>query len=529
VRGVRLTVAVAVAALALAAPPAARAATDASLAMVSDPGAFVGGGQPRYFTERTADFRIQGDTGEVNVYVDAHDGRRYVHLDLAAPPDENLRRGVYERAQRSPFNDAGRPGLAVGADHHGCNRVSGRFEVKDIGVDSRGRVNRLWVVFEHHCEGGPRAVFGELRIGRPPGSAPATAAPAVARWPSIDPGRDMTPTPVTIEARRALAVRGLGVVGRDRGDFSVASQDCTGRTLRAGGSCRAIVDFRPAGIGTRRAALRITDTKGRRREVALEGFVHGGRTRLQVQSEPGDPVGDGRPWAYTSDDAVIQAGGTKAYASASVHGDNDDYWFLEFGPSEATVLAPGRYPDAGDDVLHDTRHYLNVDRDGTRCDEQAGEFTVSEITFHPDGGLKTFGASFEQRCEGSQPPLRGLFEFRAGDTVERAPWMVSRNPGPVKVAGPCAKHYRGDNVNGLRGTKAADVIGGHTVFSDAILAGAGNDRLYGREQDDCLDGGPGDDRLDGGPGRDVLDCGSGRDSARVTKGDRVRDCERVIR
>lgn len=511
-RGVRLTIGIALAALALAAPSAASAAADASLAMVSDPGAFVGGGTPRFFNEKTADFRIQGDTGEVNVFVDADDGRRHVHLDFAAPPDENLRRGVYERAQRSPFNDEGRPGLAVGADHHGCNRVTGRFEVKDIGVDSRGRVNRLWVVFEHHCEGGSRAVFGELRIGQPPGSAPAAPAPAVARWPSIDPGRDMTPTPVTIEARRALAVRGLGVVGRDRGDFSVAGQDCTGRTLRAGGSCRAIVNFRPAGIGTRRAALRITDTKGRRREVALEGFVHGGRTRLQVQSEPGDPVGAGREWSYTSDDAVISAGGTKDYVNAAVHGDNDDYWFLEFAPAETTV-----------------GHHLKVEREDTRCDEPAGEFTVSEITFHPDGGLKTFGASFEQRCEGSQPPLRGLFEYRAGDTVERAPWMVSRNPAPVKVAGPCATHYRGDNVNGLRGTKAADTIGGHTVFSDAILAGRGNDRAFGREQDDCIDGGPGDDHLDGGPGRDVLDCGSGRDSVRVTKGDRVRNCERVIR
>lgn len=31
------------------------------------------------------------------------------------------------------------------------------------------------------------------------------------------------------------------------------------------------------------------------------------------------------------------------------------------------------------------------------------------------------------------------------------------------------------------------------------------------------------------PGRDILDCGAGRDVGEVSRADRVRDCERVMR
>jgi Ca2+-binding RTX toxin-like protein len=87
-----------------------------------------------------------------------------------------------------------------------------------------------------------------------------------------------------------------------------------------------------------------------------------------------------------------------------------------------------------------------------------------------------------------------------------------------------------------------------SALSEYLVAGPGNDRVYGRGGADCLVGdgghdllnggagadvllgGPGNDTLIGGPGADRLDCGPGRrDVARVDGADMVRGCERLIR
>jgi hypothetical protein len=526
----RSSVAVAWLAALLTLPPAAPAAPDATVVAISDPGDYIGAGTPRLFTEDTAKVFVVGDSGEIDVRFHARTGDSHMSVGFAAPDDENLARGVYERAQRVPFMDDGRPGLDVDADYRGCNKLAGRFEVRDIGLSSRGEVDRLWVVFEQHCEGGPPALFGELRMGQPAVRAPMAASPTIVRWPAIDPGRKSTAAPVAIEARRDVKVSKVSVVGSDRHDFAIAGDGCSGQSLRAGRSCQVVMRFQPTATGTRVATLRVIDSKGRRRDVVLEGFVYGGRTRLLVQSEPGDPVGAGRDWSYSSANATITANGTKSYVTASAFGDDDEeLWELAFGSPRSGSLAPGPYPDAENQIFSDTHPYIEIGRyDAHGCSGPSGAFTIGQIAFHPDGGLKQLAATFEQRCAGQSAALRGLVEFRAGDTVKPARWMVPYpDRPPVAIKGTCAAHHAVYNVNGLRGTKVGDRIGGSRFFSDAILAGAGDDVAYGREMDDCIDGGPGNDHLDGGPGRDVLDCGPGRDSVRVTKGDRTKNCERV--
>jgi hypothetical protein len=148
--------------------------------------------------------------------------------------------------------------------------------------------------------------------------------------------------------------------------------------------------------------------------------------------------------------------------------------------------------------------------------------------------------------------------------------------------GPCGTEQLGSaRADRLVGTAGGDrLVGGagHDVLAglagiDCLLGGAGNDRLSGGDGDDRLEGsagldalsggrgddvlsgGSGRDRLEGGPGSDVLrggpaydvvrggagddrvdvrggqpdtvDCGPGRDLARVSRSDRVRNCERV--
>ena len=129
-----------------------------------------------------------------------------------------------------------------------------------------------------------------------------------------------------------------------------------------------------------------------------------------------------------------------------------------------------------------------------------------------------------------------------GTDPQPVPAPQARRPAS---AGPCGA-ARSSHAQIVRGTEHGDDLRGASGPT-IIVAGAGRDRLRGRSRDDCLDGGSGDDVLDGGRGadrlfggggddvliggrgRDVLDCGPGSDVAHVTRGDRVRGCERVVR
>jgi hypothetical protein len=106
-------------------------------------------------------------------------------------------------AQRAPFREAGRPGIDISGDGRGCNTIEGLFEVKAFDVAADGTLQRLWIVYEQHCEGGESALFGEVRIGVavPDG---ALVAPGIVRWPASDVGRAGAAVPVTVVAAQAL-------------------------------------------------------------------------------------------------------------------------------------------------------------------------------------------------------------------------------------------------------------------------------------------------------------------------------------
>ncbi len=117
------------------------------------------------------------------------------------------------------------------------------------------------------------------------GTAPAVAADTTVRDSDPGPERDPTGTatfvlaaepssltirnqplgttsaPSTVTVRNqgtALAVLSrVSLLGAHAGDFAVGSDECGGRTLLAGGSCRIAVTFRPTDVGTRSATLEV--------------------------------------------------------------------------------------------------------------------------------------------------------------------------------------------------------------------------------------------------------------------------------
>ncbi len=407
--------------LALVAPAGAAAATPASVTMFSESGDYIGGG-----VQRTFDTSVAGDL--VSTSVDAAGQSLGVSVSGGpygdsygmsfVAPSGPLAPGVYTGAQRSPFREPGRPGMEITGDGRGCNTLSGSFEVRDLARAADGSVERAWVVYEQHCDGGP-ALFGEVRVGAPAAAGPRTA-PTLVRWPALDVNGGGQAVPVTVWP--SVAITEVAVVGEAAADFVVRVNDCTG----AAAVCEVWVRFLPLTPGTRRAWLRLTDAAGGRTDVPLQGFAYGGETGLTMTGDPGDYIGAGRTWTY-GPESRISGGGSRSGMHFSIDGANGDWWYLDFVPADGDVLAPGTYNGATRYPFNGTGPGLSISGEGRGCNQLSGSFTVNELTFS-GSAVKSVSISFEQHCEHAAPALRGTIKVRAGDRTTPAPWMVGGSP-----------------------------------------------------------------------------------------------------
>ncbi len=377
--------------------------------MVSESGDYIGGGSSLLWYSGRDSVSVGGWSSVVNVGVSGGGGS--YSLTFAAPSGQALKPGVYNGAQRYPFADAGRPSMDISGEGRGCNVISGRFTVLDIAPD----LNRLWIVYEQHCEGGLSALFGEVRINEPRDSN-LLVAPSRIAWPAAYPGVAVRPVPVNLVNTGAtnVAIESVSVVAGGA-DFSVLGNTCS--SIRPGERCTIYVGFTPSIRGTRLGELRITDsTPAGSHNVPLSGSGIAGRTSWDMHSQAGDYIGGGADYHYTPQaGATITGHGNESYASFSVS-SGDDWWFADFEASSGHLLLPGttftgatRYP------FNSTGAGLDVSGNGRGCNELTGKFTVNEATFDGSGALKSFAVDFEQHCEGNSPALTGSIAWRASD------------------------------------------------------------------------------------------------------------------
>lgn len=567
-------------AVGLVAPAAARASAESSLTMFND--------RPDPALETTftpQDSSVTASTmfsGGAKVEARRSGSQDLYSVDFTGPSDAPLHTGVYDDAVEIGTDPPqGRPGIAFYRPDGRCADMRGRFEVRDIARRADGSIERLWVVYEVRCvtelESGGFATFGEVRVGMPGPAGPATSTPAVARWPQNYPAQPRSVVPVTVSASAEARIGTVSVAGRDASDYAVAQDGCSGTTLPGGGSCQVLVSFKPSAAATRQAILRIPGA----RDVQLQGWEPGGVTRVRLHGVPNDGVTRGRELDFTPPSSTFRIRGKPFSATIFVVDPSGQQWEGDFAAGCDRPLAPGRYTGV-------TRYPFRCDAptmDVTGpygCNGLTGEFTVRDARFDPDGRPTILGVDFKMKCNGDEyAEFSGSFDFRAGDTVPPAPWMVDGagpsslpgdpEPAPGGTAGPSAP-LGGPGAGGpagaparraasesgrcarrtfrtrrlLLGTTLDDrLLGGPRA--ERLIAGAGRDRLSGGRGADCLDGGAGPDRLDGGAGRDVLiggagddvlrggagadvlDCGPGRDVAYADLRERTRGCERVVR
>lgn len=383
-------------------PAAAEAAPGATtfVTMVGDGGDYISGGASRVWTDPgDVSYSLTSTRAVVSVPgLDTDFG-----FELTAPTGKSLAVGQYDGATR--FADTRHAGIDISGDGRGCNETTGRFTVLDVDTAQ----DRLWVVYEQHCEGDVPAVFGEIRINEPGGDSDLLVAPGRVAWPDTYPGVAARPVPVNLVNTSTAPVTVTQATITGSQSFTIVSNGCG--VIAPGELCRVYVGFTPSGAGSRSALLTIRDsTRARTHTVPLTGVGIGGHTTWAMNSQSGDYVGQGHAWSYAPGNATFRLQGNESHVRVYT-----EKWDADFKADSGHLLLPGtvfkgatRYP-----FSTASEPGLNVDGMGRGCNKLTGSFTVQQATYDAAGNVKTFAATFEQHCEGVSSALFGSVAYRA--------------------------------------------------------------------------------------------------------------------
>jgi hypothetical protein len=409
-------------------PPAHAASSVAGfVTMYSDPNESIGIGKPRlFYSPGNAAISVWGDTSYLTVSMSGGTLGDSFMMNFAAPIGQTLHAGAYLRVQRAAFRTADYAGMDIFGSGRGCNKVSGRFDVKDIQTSANGEITALWLTYEQHCEGWVPALFGEVRIG---GDAPSGFYLASGRlwWPDTMLGASANTVPVWAINGGAGGARVSSVVvnGLHASDFPVRSDGCVAQTIQVGKMCQVLVQFVPSVAGPRVASLTLKLGNGASNTSSLDGAGIGGTTYLDLHSDQGDWVGRGGDYSYGPSNAeFFIRGAVPSAVDWIVTGNDGERVAAIFSAPPGEALVPGTtYSGALRYGWNGSAPGMDVSMSGHGCNTLTGQFTVTDISFDPvDGSLQFLGIDFEQHCEGATPALHGSFRYRvpSGDVIPPA-------------------------------------------------------------------------------------------------------------
>jgi len=417
----------------------------------SQPGDYVGGGTIQTYTPSDGTFMVQGTSAGIQVAFYTSSYSSFWYLDFGPPVGKTLAKGVYEGAQGVA---SGTPTLQVFGDGRGCNTDSGRFLISDLAFNSDGSIKRLAVDFEQHCESAPPALFGSVRFNS---SVSAVSRVSVADGTVLKGEAGSNDGNVTL----SLSLPSTGVV-----KVSYETSDGTASRNRDYSSASGTVQFQP-GVTSQVVAIPILGNRTAR----------GNRTfQVQLSSAKGAPIGDGTGTITIQDPNVpmtalamssqqgdyIGGGQTLLFTSAtssitpSRNYDNGvslttpagGYWSADFSAPGNVALVPGAYEGAQRFPFQTFgAPGLSVDGNGRGCNTLTGRFVVDTAAYTTSGSVQSFGAEFEQHCEGAIPALFGavainsiLRQVSVSNAVKSsgpsAVFTITLNPpstGPVSV------------------------------------------------------------------------------------------------
>jgi hypothetical protein len=129
-------------------------------------------------------------------------------------------------------------------------------------------------------------------------------------------------------------------------------------------------------------------------------------TLIQLSSDPGDPVGSGKTYEYSSTNATFQTNPRTDTFAIYVAGPDQGWTGVFSVPPGRLGLEPGVY------LWAERFDYNNPARPGLSwfgingCSTLTGWFAVKGVHY-ADTTLTAIDLSFEQHCEGLPPALHG--------------------------------------------------------------------------------------------------------------------------
>jgi hypothetical protein len=129
--------------------------------MVSDVGDWPGGGKTYVGSGASAVKLYFAAADRVNFDITLSNSTTLFDADFAAPDGQRLVPGLYNPAERYPFQTGNAAGMTVLG---GCNTITGRFSVEELQWDPGTGLVRFSAIFEQHCEGVAPALRGVINF-----------------------------------------------------------------------------------------------------------------------------------------------------------------------------------------------------------------------------------------------------------------------------------------------------------------------------------------------------------------------------
>jgi hypothetical protein len=459
-------------------PPAA-ATNGIVITMFSDPGDYIGAGLRQEFDKTNASFSGTVSAAGISLSVSGGTSSSSWSFDIDPPPGARFHVGYYPKVQRAPFREAGYAGLDITGDGRGCNTDSGAIEVRDMAL-SGSTIVRLDVLYEQHCEGGTPALFGEVRIGEP-GTSGLIVSSSSITWPAapgLGIGSRGTTVPVYLRNAGATSasIGAASLQGFAASDFSLAADGCSGTVLPPGGSCDLFLRFRASQRGPRSAVLEVPHGS-RTFAVQLDALIRPGTTGLTMNSQPGDYIGQGQSYKFTTANAVFRFFASPSGLEQDLTASDGQWWTVDMYPGSGDVLAVGYYPNATRYPFNGSGNGLSVYGDGRGCNTLTGSFRVKQAVFSAvDNSLQNFDATFTQHCEGGTPALTGEVKYDAESVTAPPPGVTNLNAVvsgsglDITWVNPTVSRYR---YTVVRIEPSGTLAGLSPIAGGAVFAGTG--------------------------------------------------------
>jgi putative Ig domain-containing protein len=344
--------------------------------------------------------------------------------------NQGLVPGFYDKVDLSILATPGRPSMNIGGPGGSCDALTGNFTIIDAQFESTGlqrKVLSLAVQFEQHCRGNPPAVRGLLFYKYVPPIRPII----------------LTRSPESIIAvGRPFSLAFTAIAGIPPYFWAFSGGNVpSGLALKNDG----LLDGTPTAAGEFSSTIRVTDSAGQtaQTDFVLRTEVRDTRppvTELSMVSDAGDYVGLGKTYLIKEGDIHFTTQAiTPKFAYISLY---DPHLYLQWSLFFSTEfmlrdLVPGFYDDAMRWSFQERGHPgMDVTGESRGCNEITGNFTILED--HVDRSstvpvLVSFGAVFEQHCEGHTPALRGHLFYNYEEPLH--PKIVSFSPLPEAELG----------------------------------------------------------------------------------------------